>query len=353
MAKTLPKLRSPPKLSWRGKSIDVRQYYMEHDMFVLHPDLVRCLQEIKRRMVRAIRSGKGLALFILSASGGGKSHFLKLLKKLWPDEEHKTGTYVHLVSFSVPPVPSAASMPKALLESMGDPGWNRGDAFEAMKRALGFVADTDTWVVAIDNVHDIPERRGRKGMLQVGNWIRDFIEKSKRLVVLLGTPAAEEIVLANPQLRRRNPGKAWMRYFDGSTEKGLARLMRFLFETDKLLPLAEWSDLKQFAHKIYFASYGIPDYIFQILAEAVDIAVAAGRERIEEADLEQAFERIFLDAGNGLNPFSAHGPQRVLDREGEPFNEWYGASNPELGNRRTGAPSASTRKKPDGRPPDD
>lgn len=291
-------------------------------MFVMHPALVRWLQEIKRRMIRALRSRKGLALFLVSPSGGGKSHFLKMLKKLWPDEESDALTRVRLASFSVPPVPSAATMPRALLEGMGVPCWNIRDGKEAMDRVLGFIEDTETWIIVIDNVQDIPERRGRKGILQVGNWIRDLVEKSRRLVVLLGTPAAEEIVLANPQLRRRNPGKICMPYFDGSSEKGIARFKRFLHETDKSMPLAEMSDLGRYARTMYYASYGIPDYVFQLLAEALDLAVSSGREHIDEADLVQAFDRVFLDCGAGLNPFLPNGPQRVLDGEGEPFHRW-------------------------------
>lgn len=142
MDAVLPQLRVRPKSSWRGESIDARQSYMEHDMFVMHPALVRWLQEIKRRMIRALRSRKGLALFLVSPSGGGKSHFVKMLKKIWPNEESDALTRVRLASFSVPPVPSAATMPRALLEGMGVPCWNIRDGKEAMDRALGFIEDT-------------------------------------------------------------------------------------------------------------------------------------------------------------------------------------------------------------------
>jgi type II secretory pathway predicted ATPase ExeA len=328
MAHVPQQLLTRPQSSWRGESIEIRQRHMEHDMFVFHPDLVSCLQEIKRRARRAFGSGKGLALMILSPSGGGKTHLVKLLKKLLPDEDLETVTRVRVASFSVPPAPSPASMPKACLLGMGDPTWNVGNAGKAMERLLSLLQETDTRIIIIDNVHDIPERRGKKGIQQVGNWIRDLIEKSKLLVVLLGTPAAEEIVLANPQLRRRNPAKLWMNYFDLSGE-GFARLKRFLDEVDKLLPLAELSDLKKFTKEIYYASNGIPDYIFQILTEAVDLAVSAGRERILNEDLVGAFTLTLLDSAHRrLNPFLEGGPSRRLDQYGEPFHNWYTASNP-------------------------
>ena len=93
-------------------------------------------------------------------------------------------------------------------------------------------------------------------------------------------------------------------------------------EVDDLMPLAEFSGLEKYAAKLYWATYGIVDYIFKILGEALEIAVKAGREKITEADLAQGFELVFQDAAIQLNPFHENGPCRVLTGPGEPFEDW-------------------------------
>lgn len=320
MSATLPQLRARPREEWRGAPIDERQAFIENDLFALHPDIVRALREVKRLMLRSLASGKGRAILIICSSGGGKSHFIRLLQKIWPQEETDAATMVRIASFSVPGAPTQDRLAKAMLCEMGDPAWNRKS--DGMDRAFEMVVEAGVWAVAIDNVQDIPEHRGKVGTRVSSNWIRDLIEYCKRLVILLGTPAAEEVVRSNPQLRRRNPAKLKIPYFTIAKKEGLARLKRFLHEVDKLLPLAELSKLELYAKKIYWATYGIPDYMFKLLADAVGLAVAAGRERLDETDLAGAFVLVFLDAGQHLNPFLAGGPERVLDQKGEPFEEW-------------------------------
>lgn len=320
MSNSLRMLQRRPKEHWRGEPIEVRQAFIETELVVLYPEIVRALNEIKRLMKRSLTSNKGRAIQVLWSSGGGKSHFIRLLKKLWPPEETDAATLVRIADFSVPGAPNQERLTKAMLIGIRDPGWNRkGDG---TRRAFEIIADVGVWAIAIDNVQDIPEHRGKIGTRVSSNWIRDLIEYGQRLVILLGTPAAEEVVRSNPQLRRRNPGKLNIPYFKIDPEVNLKRFKRFLHEVDDQLPIAELSNLEQYAKRIYWATYGIADYIFKLLAEAVGIAVSAGREQLNEADLAGAFNLLFQDAGCRLNPFVVGGPSRELDRDGEPFDQW-------------------------------
>jgi hypothetical protein len=313
-------LRGRPKEAWRGECIEIRQAYIENDMCVLFPDVIRAVNEVKRLMKRSISSNKGRAILILCGSGGGKSHFIKLLKRIWPNEDADEATLIRIVGFSVPGSPSQERLTKALLSGMGESEWTAKKV--GIERPLKFIEPVGVWAIAIDNVHDIPEHKGTVGTRLATNWIRDLIEDCKRLVILLGIDGAREVVRSNPQLRRREPGILRIPYFEIESEKKLARFKRFLNEVDNLLPLAEASELEKFVKKIYWATYGIVDYIFKLLCEAVGVAVAAGREHLIEADLADAFDLVFRDAGTGLNPFLPEGPARVLDGVDEPFESW-------------------------------
>lgn len=317
-----------PRHVWCKVSVDIRRTFINEELFVPHPDLVKALKAIRHRLRLVLRTGAHQALLILCPSGGGKSHLVRLLKRMLPDEESPEVTYQRVVSFKIPSRPDATSMAEVALNSLGHKVWDkRKKADKLTEDLVGFLADVGTWIVAIDDFQDIPERRQTRGILQVGNWTRDFIDLPKSLVVMLGTPAALEVVQSNPQLRRRGPGVLSMDYFGINTAAALSRLKRFLEEVDMRLPLAESSDLSSFAKKIYWATYGIQDYIFLLLGEAVEFAVEAGRERIEEPDLAGAFNTIFLDAAESINPFKAGGPQRPLDEPGEPFENWFSGTN--------------------------
>lgn len=332
-------LRERSKESWRGESIENRQTYVEMEMCVLYPELIRALNEIKRLMRRSLAAGKGRAILILCGSGGGKSHFIKLLKKIWPTEEADTATLVRIVGFSVPGSPSQERLTKALLSGMGESEWNAKKV--GIERPLQFLEPVGVLAIAVDNVHDIPEHKGTVGTRVATNWIRDLIEDCKRLVILLGIDGAREVVRSNPQLRRREPGILRIPYFEIQPEQKLARFMRFLNEVDNSLPLAEKSGLKKYAKKIYWATFGIADYIFKLLAEAVGIAVSAGREHLTEADLAGAFDLVFQDAGTDLNPFLPEGPARVLDGVDEPFEKW----NDNAGINRNATSAKGSKKK--------
>ncbi len=312
------------KESWRGEDVTKRLRYIEEDLIMVYPAITRALKEIRRRYRRAVAVGKGDALLVICPTGGGKSTLVRLLQKSMPVERAADKLALPVVGFSVPPTPSPSTMPQQLLKAMGDGFWMGGNALVSMHRATHLLNQCEARIVAIDNMQDIPERRGKKGVLLVGNWIRDLWDAGSRLVLMLGTQAAEEVVDANPQLRRRGCAKLHIPYFTIHTKQGRKVFERFLQELDKAMPLAELSSLDKWLDPIFFATCGIQDYIFKLIAEAISAAVESKRESIIKADLAQAFDLVFCDAGGALNPFRDGGAKRLLDRAGEPFFNWEG-----------------------------
>lgn len=318
---------------WRGVSILERQHYMANSMHVNHPDFVLAANEIRRRSLRCENENTGAGILVLAPSGAGKTHLCRFLKSRWPDEIGDAITRVPVVKFDIPPSPSDRSMGRAMLAAMGDPTWNIGTAIELDSRIRTLLPKIGTKVILVDNVHDVPDRRGARGIQLIGNWIRNLIEASKRTVVLLGTSAATPIVYSNSQLRRRTVKQLHIDYFYTNTERHLALFARFLRHLYASLPLADRpSDLDEsLVREIHYATFGIPDYIFQLFIEAVAVALAAGREHLCQEDFATAFPLIHKDSlALGLNPFLPTGPKRPLTQEYEPFFNWFDASNPPL-----------------------
>ncbi len=293
-------------------------------ILVMHPQFKESIVEIIRRADRAINQQKGAALSIISPTGGGKSTLANFIGSLRPDVRTLEYTYRRCVSFNVPPKPSSISMSSALLEALGDPRWNRGRADELEYRATHLLIACKTEIVLIDNVHDVPERRKLKGVREVGNWVRNLIDRVPALFVSLGADQGLDVFKANNQMRRRSPAHKRIDYFECKSHPGVARMRRFLFELDKQLPLSGMSDLSLFdtTTRIWMATYGIPDYIIGLITEAMELAVQSGTESISLSNLSEAFRRLYLDAAPEENPFSPETAIRVLDHDGEPFEDW-------------------------------
>ena len=317
---------------WLGCPVEIRQRHMAQEILVAYPAFTQAILEIGRLSDRCRNENKGLATLLLAGSGTGKTFLARQLQQRWPSNHSGDVSHVPVVIFSIPSAPTQRSLGSALLKALEDPKCRQGDAAELLDRAVLLMRRVKTRIICIDNVHDIPERRGPAGIKHLGNWIRDLIDKSQALVVLFGTPAARIVTAANAQLRRRVPKHIYLPYFDIESKASLARFRRFLHELDKQLPLAEPSNLSEvaLARRLYFATYGILDYVFQLLTEAVGAAVRDAREHLTSADLEAAFDRVFGESAIGINPFAANGPNRALDRKGEPFHEWFDSSNPKL-----------------------
>lgn len=318
--------------TWRGAAVEDRQKFMATSMHVSHPAFVRAAREIKRRMHRCKNEGQGAGVLVLAPSGAGKTHLCRILKRQWNDDVSAQITKVPVVKFDIPPKPTERAMGRAMLEAMGDPAWQKGTALDALDRIRVIVPKIGTRVILIDNVQDIPEKRLDAGIRQLGTWIRSVIEVSGALVVLLGTPSARKIVYANSQLKRRMTKQLHIDYFYIDTPVDFAHFKHFLSKVCEALPLADDVNLQDdLVREIHFATFGIPDYIFQLFIEAVAFAVGDGREDLAREDFIRAFPVLHQDAVSvDGNPFSSNGPKRPLCEPGEPFENWFDSSNPSL-----------------------
>ncbi|MFC7297905.1 TniB family NTP-binding protein [Herminiimonas aquatilis] len=323
------------KNDWKGVPWPLRQRYMANELHVPHPPLMRIVKRIYEVATDCKNTGVGDAMIIVGGSGSGKSHLIKIIRLQRPVDHSGDISVVPVVSFSIPSSPTQRSMSSALLAALEHPKSNRGNATEMFNRAITQLKAVGTEIIMIDNLHDIPERRRAGGVMQVGNWIRDLIDQSGCLIVLLGTPLAKMVTEANSQLRRRVAKQLVIDYFDISTEKNIGVLKRFLRELDARIPLAEdscFSD-SSVVLKLYWATLGVADYIFRIIKEATGLAVATGEEKISLQNLEEAFVLVFQDSAKGINPFALSGPERLLDGPGEPFHNWFDESNPRMSGR--------------------
>lgn len=310
------------KERWRAIPLCQRLHYMANEMHVNHPAFVRALIEIKSQVQACEQLEKGAGLLLLAPTGSGKSHLSRYLKRLWPDNHEGWKSQIPVVSFSLPSIMTKRSIAVAMLRSI-QPTASVSNKDETLEKRIEFLLQQiGTRVIVIDNVHDITARRQAGGIKEIGDWLRDLIENSRRLVILLGAPSALEIIFRNPQLRRRSARQIRMDYFKINTKKRYDQFRLFLHRLDCELPLALSTEIDDdLTKRIFYATNGVFDYVFSLFSQALCVAVEAGREQLTIDDFEEGFRLVMGDAVKcNANPFLLSNGARALDKEGEPFH---------------------------------
>lgn len=303
---------------------------------VNHPEFQEAMDEIAELRARCKATKKGDALLVLAGSGAGKTHLADKLVRASPRDDSGMTSRIPVVSFSVPPSkPNERMLASELLHSMGVPRHDVGKGPELFRRAIHHIKHAQTELVIIDNLHDIPRLRRQVGIEHLGNWIRNLIDTAPCLILMLGTPVAQEMVNSNAQLRSRSLRMRHIPYFSIDTQENAARLLRLLAELDNLLPLAEPSCIREpkIAKKIYNVTFGVFRAIVTLLKEAVFIVTSKNKETITERDLADAFTKVYGKAREYTNVFRDNVPNRLLDQQGEPFYNWFDEANASLVDR--------------------
>lgn len=289
---------------WRNRLLAERQAYIAKNLLVVHPDLSVVYREIIHTQQRCEVEGEGKGVLVLANSGMGKSRLARLFWEQSQPDHTGTISRVPVVVFNSPLEPSRKQLGVSLLKALGDPVPKRSDADELLDRAVGLLKKVGTKTIFIDNIHDVPDRRGIQVVKGIGNWIRNLIDSSGCVIVLMGTPAAKEIIRVNGQVLRRVI-ELPIRLFEVETKHGRELFVIFMRKLDEMLPLAELSMLNEpeLAKRICYACHGILDYIIELMTEAVIFARARDSERISRNDLANAFEKRHGRAHRKINPF--------------------------------------------------
>lgn len=308
---------------WQGKSTEERHKWRE-SLFIAHPSVRFAIEGIREKAQRVARTGESEGVVVLGETGSGKTHMLEFLSREFAIEPDPTLDYTPrpFVVLSVPTPCSPLDFSRAVLKSLGDPLRHRVRNANASDRVRGLLTDCKVKFLAIDNFHDVPERRRTRGVDQVITWVRELFDAVPAVYLLVGNGEADTVINSSTQLKRRFPFQCRLQYQGVETEQQRREFAKLLFEIARRLPLAEQQSFVDhgFVSRAFYGTSGIIKYLVELFDHAWTLGLKQGREQLLVADFEAAFVAQHGQVPEGCNPFAASFEPRLLNKPGEPFH---------------------------------
>lgn len=279
---------------------------------VLHDAFNESLELIEERMEQVQDGRVPEALGIMAPSGFGKTEMAKYLRRKCPPfvQSLPEGDVLvaPVVFASLPPTRSIMEIIENIMSDLGAELASKGIS-KSTNSLVAALKTAQTSVLIIDEIHQLAGRGG-SSITTLRNWIKRLIDRTKILVVLLGTAEALEVLKGEEFDRRVTPKKLFKPFrFPTSIEDVLVSILSAL--TDLLsqdVGMDLLSDLPVIlSQRFWVASGGLIAGILSLIKSAATIAFKDDRQAITLCDLAAAYAKAPPGAcfakASGLNPF--------------------------------------------------
>jgi hypothetical protein len=322
---------APPgflRANWSTKSLEEKLRHVQL-VVVPHPHFVAAVKTLQDRIQLREVSGKALGMHVIARSNSGKTTLSHYLHALYRPDLAQEVPHRRVVAFSVPNPCKPVDFLRVILRTIQDPD-PQGREPELMERVVYLLSALRVEVLLIDNLQDVPTSRGAKGVQQIGAFLRQLIDQTNAVAVLLGTQPAEIVINVYDQIKRRAPARIGLSDYNLDTPKGVSQCLRLIEEFDRALPTPRHSGLAtssdKLGHAIAFASDGEVGAKKSLMSLAVRSSHNAGRECLTREDFSKAYRELYAEYADSCNPFEPGFALRRLNNPGEPhyvkYSDW-------------------------------
>jgi hypothetical protein len=137
--------------------------------------------------------------------GNGKTTECKMYARRYPSKVEDGKTILPVLYVSIPSPTTTKSLPEKLLKEIGDPFWDRGKTTIQTLRLIDLLDALQTELIIMDEFQGFIDGKTDRAVLEISNWLKDFINGLQKPVVLAGLPYCDIVLKANDQLDRRFP----------------------------------------------------------------------------------------------------------------------------------------------------
>lgn len=277
-----------------------------HPIIVAHTQYLGAMDILHRSFANSGYNPRCIS--ILGPSGSGKT---ALIDKFKIEIERNFGGDGRkpLAVVETPSALTVRAIASSVLESLGDPIYDKGTELQMTNRILNFVNDLETRMILFDEMQNIVDRDSQKLNHKVADWFKRLLNhrKFKIPIGFLGLEQTRSIFNTNEQLRRRFTRPYILQPFDWENAKERLNLKGFLYQLECEISLEPGLSLceNDIAFRFYCASGGLVGYIMKIIYEAQELASELIEPIISMKILAEAYANVVCDSDIiGINPFS-------------------------------------------------
>lgn len=302
-------------LPLNGNSIeknDLRSRLRHLDQIVVHHKRFNELYEIIKDCHEFM---KGAA--ILGDTGAGKSTLFKVYENRFPKVERVRTVNSHKIGYTATPVllieldsnSKPQNVASKILQKLGDPFFNQGTEKQLTARVRQFIIDADVELLIIDELQHLIDTDTQRVIKKAADWLKQLLNDVNLPIIFGGIKKeAIDIFKNNRQLDERFPNKPDFLGFPYKTKENELEFRGFLKIINNQLPFADTKKSKIYdpylADKIYYSTLGMSRTLNHLLHHSVKYALRAGKDMIEESDLQHGFSLLtFETRPKVINPF--------------------------------------------------
>lgn len=272
-------------------------------IFILHPRLRQILDKIDRYRRWSMNAAEPYCLLVLGPAGAGKTTLMRHFVESRRDETGSDRTIVPVLTTTIPVPATMKTMATSLLKQLGDPLADKGTLDQKTQRLIKLVDETRVEVIILDEFQHFIDRDSERVTQSVADWLKNLITLTQVPVVLIGLPAAQDVLAKNEQLRRRFSAQEHLSPFT-CDESGNGTLLRLLEQLDQVLPFDEPSlGTPDMAKRFYNATKGLIGPIMKIVRAAAHAAIEDNSRVLVMEYLRDAKYQEFQQEGDDENPF--------------------------------------------------
>jgi len=282
-------------------------------IFIKYPRLKEILGNVDESRRLAEIMDEPPCLIITGPSGAGKTTISRYFREAFPRRSTKEGTIVPVLTATIPCPASVKSLATSLLDGLGDPIPDKGSVVSQTLRLYKLMEACKVELVLLDEFQHIIDRDSLKVLYTAADWLKNFVNRTKKPVILMGMPGADRILDANDQLERRFSSRITLEPFGWGEKKQIEDFRKFLKVLDEKLPFDTRSQLSswEMALRIHYATGGVVGKVMALVRTATLKAIKDGEVRITMDHLSNTYEEKWgiaerLRRGDRyLNPFKA------------------------------------------------
>lgn len=190
-----PEARMQRLLLARGQAN--RLDYVLNDIEAIHASAV------ERKALGPSTANYPKSLVITGDPGIGKTEIINKYVQQFEPEEAATRRIIRAFSATIPARATIRAVTAALLDGMGAPSPDRGDATTLARRLAKKLLQCGVEIIVLDEFQHLIANRRSDPVSDVADWLKTIINMTGIPIVVVGLPSSRAVLDQNLQLARR------------------------------------------------------------------------------------------------------------------------------------------------------